>query len=277
VTITTRRVEFEFDPNAVPTAWYRGDPHLTTLWSALSLLFPEGERFFVEAVRRYRDRLADPALREAVDGFIGQEAMHGKQHRAYNELVRARLAVAGPAEAQVRRLLARARRRLSGRRQLAVTCALEHFTSIMAEQLLRDEAHRESIHESVRPLWVWHALEESEHKAVAFDVFRAVGGTYAMRCSVMLVTTAAFFAELLHVHARLLREAGMLADVRGWARAIGYLWLRPGIFRRLVPAYLDYFRPGFHPDDRDSRAIVEAWRASLFGPAGELRTRLHAA
>src|SRR5271165_1118611 len=101
-----RRVDFDFDAASVPRDWYRGDLHLTTFWNALSLLFPEGERFFVESVRRYKDRIDDPALREAVDAFIGQEAMHGKAHRAFNELVRSRgLDVAGPAEAQLRRLL----------------------------------------------------------------------------------------------------------------------------------------------------------------------------
>src|SRR5579863_1859849 len=118
-----RRLDFDFDPDAVPRDWYRGDAHLTTFWNALSLLFPEGERFFVESVRRFRERIEDPAQRAAVDGFIGQEAMHGRAHRAFNDMLRKRdLAVSADAEAQLRRLLAFARRTLSSRAQLAVTC-----------------------------------------------------------------------------------------------------------------------------------------------------------
>lgn len=275
--IVRRRVEFDFDASKVPQNWYLDDPHLTAFWNAMSLLFPEGERFFVESVRRYRDRIEDPALRKAIEGFIGQEAMHGRGHRAFNEMLRTRgLGVVEPAEAQLRGLLAFARRMLSRRAQLAVTCALEHYTAILAEQLLSDARHRDAGHESVRSLWVWHALEEAEHKNVAFDVYRAIGGTYAMRAGTMLLATAFFFAELAYVHARFLRAQGdgQLWNVAGWARTFGYLWGRPGILRQLVPAYLDYFRPGFHPDDRDTSALLDTWRDGLFGDAGTLRGQI---
>jgi predicted metal-dependent hydrolase len=48
------------------------------------------------------------------------------------------------------------------------------------------------------------------------------------------------------------------------------LWIYPGFFTRLLPAYLAYFRPGFHPDDRDTRALLESWRTQLFGEGGAL-------
>src|SRR5580693_3909919 len=106
VKIVKRRVDFDFDPEAVPRAWYRDDIHLTTFWNSLSLLFPEGERFFVEAVRRFRDRIDDPKLLSEIDAFVAQEAMHGKQHRAFNDMVRKRgMGVAEPAERQLVRLL----------------------------------------------------------------------------------------------------------------------------------------------------------------------------
>ncbi|MGD0524092.1 MAG: metal-dependent hydrolase [Polyangiaceae bacterium] len=267
-----RRIDFAFDPAAVPRDWYRGDAHLTTFWNALSLLFPEGERFFVEAVRRFRDRIDDPAQLAAIDGFVAQEAMHGRAHRLFNDMLRQRdLAVSADAEAQLRRLLAFARRTLSPKGQLAVTCALEHFTAILAEQLLQRDDHRDSGHASVQPLWTWHALEESEHKAVAYDVYEAVGGTYGMRVGLMLVTTAIFFAETANVHVKFLRADRELWNARGWAHAMDYLWVRPGLFRKLVPAYFDYFRPGFHPEDRDTASLLATWRERLFGRDGELR------
>jgi len=270
-----RRVDFDFDPRAVPRDWYRGDAHLTTFWNALSLLFPEGERFFVESVRRFRDGIDDPSQRAAIDGFIGQEAMHGRAHRAFNDMVRQRHAAASAdAEAELRLLLASARRTLSPKAQLAVTCALEHFTAILAEQLLQRDDHRDSGHPSVQPLWTWHALEESEHKAVAYDVYKSVGGTYPLRVAIMLLTTAIFFGEVGRVHVRFLRADGELGNVRGWLRAMNYFWLRPGLFRKLAPAYLDYFRPGFHPGDRDTTSLLATWRERLFGQEGELRDRL---
>jgi len=270
-----RDVAFDFDPAEVPRAWYRDDAHLTCFWNAMSLLFPEGERFFVESVRPYRERVTDPALRKAIEGFIGQEAMHGRGHRAFNDMLRARgLGVVERAVRQLRRLLDLGRRTLSRREQLAVTCALEHYTAILAEQLLREGRHRDAGHESVRPLWLWHALEEAEHKNVAFDVYRAIGGGYPMRVAMMLLATVFFIGELANVHVSFLRAEKQLWNVRGWLGALDYLWLRPGILRRLVPAYLDYFRPGFHPDDRDTASLLEEWRDRLFGEAGTLREQL---
>jgi predicted metal-dependent hydrolase len=133
---------------------------------------------------------------------------------------------------------------------------------------------RAELHPAVRPLWVWHALEESEHKAVAFDVYVAVGGGYPRRVAIMLVTTAIFFAAQMIVHARLMAARGILLRPWTWLRGIGRMWLWPGYFTRLAPAYLSYFRPGFHPDDRDTRALLARWQAELFGADGTLRDRV---
>jgi uncharacterized protein len=271
--LVRRRLDFDFDPQAVPRDWYGGDAHMTTLVSALSVLFPEGERFFVDAVRRYRSRVRDPKLLAAVEAFIGQEAMHGRGHRAFNDMLRQHLGVSDADERQLRRLLALARK-LPPPAQLAVTCALEHFTAILAEQLLDRKDHREAIDESVRSLWVWHALEESEHKAVAFDVYEAIGGGYSLRVGIMVATTLVFFGELLNVHARFLHARGELWRLSGWARVGRYLWQRPGLFRKLTPGYLDYYRRGFHPDDRDTSALLATWQERLFGAKGELRDRV---
>jgi predicted metal-dependent hydrolase len=273
-----RRVDFDFVDAGVPRDWFAGDAHLTTFLSALSLLFPEGERFFVESVRGIQSRVDDPALRAEIAAFIGQEAMHGRAHRALNQLARDRAGdLVDRLEADLKKLLVRVRRTLTPKGRLAVTCALEHFTAIMAEQLLAEGEHHEALDASVRGLWLWHALEESEHKAVAFDAYEAVGGGYGRRVAIMIAASAVFFAKLLHVHARMLAAQGELANVRGWARAVWHLWGRPGMFRKLVPAYLDYYRPGFHPNDRDTSALLGAWREKLFGDGGALLARLREA
>lgn len=273
--IPRRNVDVPFDPAQVPQDWCQANPFLTTHLAALSLLFPEGERFFVDSVKRYRDRITDPRLREEVAGFIGQEAMHGREHRAFNELCEAQgLRSAPRREAGLRRLLGLVRKVVPARGQLAATCALEHFTAILAELLLRDGSMRDDLDPSVRPLWVWHALEESEHKAVAFDVFQKVSGSYVIRARAMVIASAFFIGFIAYSHFRLLAARGLLGDVRGQLRAFDYLWLRRGLFRRLIPAYLDYFRPSFHPNDRDTTALLDRWREHLFGPGGTLRASL---
>lgn len=274
MSILRRDVEFGLDPSQVPRDWCSNDPFDTTFLNALSLLFPEGERFFVDSVKQHRDAIGDPELLCAITGFIGQEAMHGKEHRAFNDLMIAHgYAEAPRVDKNLRAFLKLVRRVLAPKSQLAATCALEHFTAMLAEALLRDDRMRKEIDRSVRPLWLWHALEESEHKAVAFDVYTAAGAGYVRRSLIMLLTTVVFFAAQSLTHARLMHTRGILVKPWRWVRGATRLWIHPGFFTRLVPAYLAYFRPGFHPNDRDTQSLLASWREQLFGDAGTLQKR----
>lgn len=275
--IPRRKLDFDFDPEKVPRDFYAGDPIQSLFMVSLSLVFPEGERFFVDSVMHYRDHIGDPALAAAVKGFAAQEGMHARAHAAFNAMARAQdLDVAALLEKKVKHLLRFRDRTAPPAARLAVTCALEHFTAILAEQLLTDREHREALHPMVRDLWVWHALEESEHKAVAFDVFQKVSGSYWIRARVMVIATAFFLGFIAYSHMKLVAARGLLGDTRGLFRTFDYLWLRKGLFRKLIPAYLDYFRPGFHPDDNDTTALLDQWRARLFGEGGTLRPFLGA-
>lgn len=264
--IPRRRLDFEFDPSKVPLDWCRDDAFLTTHLNALSLLFPEGERFFVEAVKAHADFVKDPALQAAVKGFIGQEAMHGKEHRAFNAMMQAHGFREAPVvEKKLRSFLQGVRKHVFGKKsQLAVTCALEHFTALLAEMLLANPAVQEEMHETVRQLWVWHALEESEHKAVAYDVYAAAGGWWGHRVAIMLVTTAVFFVAVAIVHAQLMKTRGILWKPWKWLAGINHLAIYPGYFTRLLPAYLHYFVPYFHPNQRDTSALLAKYREALF-------------
>jgi predicted metal-dependent hydrolase len=133
---------------------------------------------------------------------------------------------------------------------------------------------REELDPEVRGLWLWHALEEAEHKAVAFDVYKAAGGGYLRRTWMMLVTTAFFFAVQFIVHLRLMATRKILWRPWTWLRGIGRLWIWPGHLTRLVPAYLAYFKPSFLPDERDTKELLARWETNLFGEQGDLRGRL---
>lgn len=266
--IPRRDVAFHIDPAAVPLDWANADGFESTFLNALSLLFPEGEKFFVESVKQQKQRITDPELSSQIAGFIGQEAMHGREHRAFNTLLVSHGFTEAPRiEARLRAFLKNVRKTFDPLSQLAVTCALEHFTAMLAESLLGDERMREHLHPSVQRLWLWHALEESEHKSVAFDVYRAVGGGYARRVSIMVLTTIVFFAVQALVHARLMATRKILWKPWTWRRGIMQMWIYPGFFTRLLPAYLAYFSPSFHPSDRDTRELIATWQITLFGTA----------
>jgi len=248
MTIVRRDVDLDF--GKVPRDWCGGDPHTTAHLEALSLLFPEGERFFVEAVKQLRHHVRDPALAADVAGFIGQEAMHGREHRAFNDAIAPR--IGRRVDRWLRGFFVNVRRVLSPHSQLAATAAVEHLTALLAEAMLGDPEVHGPIDPAVRTLWLWHGLEESEHKAVAFDVYRAAGGGYLRRAAMMALATVFFVAIVTAVQLRLRRSNS--------PRAL--LW--PATYLRLVPAYLQYYLPRFHPSDRDTRALVERWRATLF-------------
>jgi hypothetical protein len=243
--------------------------------ASLSAVFPDGEDFFVRSVRHFRDQIADPDLKRQVAGFIGQEAMHGREHRAFND----RLGQLGYPTKYVERItrwgLATRERLLSAKSNLAVTAALEHFTATLAELLLtNDEARRLIGNEEVRGLFVWHALEESEHKAVAFDVYKAVGGSERTRVMTMNFISVVFLGGMaLQIVASLLgdRATYRRGNVRrSWRQFVNSPFIQPEVWRRLR----DYNRPDFHPDDHDTNELVARWREELFGEQGTLNDKL---
>lgn len=259
--ITVRRMDFEF--RDIPRYWADNDPHFTHLLNALTATFPEGERFFVQSVRHFQDRITDPVLKQQVSAFIGQEAMHAKEHDHYNSYAREHGVDLGFIEDFARKRMAFIKGRFPPERQLAITCALEHFTAILAEMMLTEPDVYEKLDPSMMKLWLWHAVEESEHKAVAFDVYQELVGDYRLRIRVMAITTFFFMMHTTWFQARLLKADGKLYDVRMWLKGLDRMWGRKGHFRKLIPSFLQYFRPDFHPWQHDNRAALEKWKRAL--------------
>lgn len=269
--VRTRRIRFSYPQGSLRQHYVDGDLVMSHVVAVLSGMFPEGEDFFVRSVRDLRHRVADPELAQQVAGFIGQEVTHGREHRELNQ----RLAEMGyrsvKVDAHVRRLLRLVDRLGSRRRRLAVTAALEHYTATLAEVLLENpEAQRLLGETEVRSLLLWHALEESEHKAVAFDVYRAAGGPEWLRIWIMRTASAVFLLEVVgHTALSLLRDP---ATYRPFVlfRSLAALRHSPFLQRDVLRRLRSYNRPGFHPDDWDATALIERWRAELFGEQGAL-------
>jgi predicted metal-dependent hydrolase len=274
--VPTRRISFEASLQDLPKHFAAdGDLIGSHLAASLSAVFPDGEDFFVRSVRQFRDQIDDPELKRQVAGFIGQEAMHGREHRAFND----RLDQLGYPTKRFERMtkwgLALRERILPATSNLAATAALEHFTATLAELILTsDETRQQFGHEEVKNLFVWHALEESEHKAVAFDVYKAVGGTERVRVITMNLITFGFVVGMaIQVIVSLAgdRETYRRGNLRrSWRRLRG----SPIMQRELWLKLRDYNRPDFHPDDVDNTELVERWREELFGGRGTLNDKL---
>jgi predicted metal-dependent hydrolase len=274
--IPPRRIDFNFSAENVPRYYVGNDPFLTTFVTALSSLFPEGEFFFVEAVRHYRDRITDPELKADVSGFIGQEALHSMAHKAFNDAATVQGFQVDKLDRDVGILLRAVKRFTPHIFQLAATACLEHYTAVFTEMLLQNDALIEKFSPEIRNLYLWHSVEENEHKNVAFDVYQTVGGSYLLRASVMIPTTLIFFPVIFFFQARLLAKDTQLFNVRQNLKGFNYIFGYKGVFSSLLPKYLDWFKPNFHPSHHDTDALLATWKEKLFGENGLLTPKMMA-
>ena len=254
-----------FGRNAVaPRLWHGGRVEATAIYNALSATFPVGETFFVESVRAFREG-APPRLAEEIKSFTTQEIIHSREHDAFNR----RAADAGY---DLSRLEAQVEKRLAVTRtkppivSLAATMALEHFTAILAHQLLANPRHLAGGERETAALWRWHACEEIEHKGVAYDTWLHAtrhwprSKRWKVKAKVMLFVTRNFLVDRTAGALELMRQDGV-TGLRAWSKLLWYLWVRPGMFRKIAGAWFKFFVPGFHPWNEDDRQLLAAYDA----------------
>jgi predicted metal-dependent hydrolase len=239
--------------------WMGGDPVATAFYNALSATFPKGEAFFVESVRAFRDN-APPRLAQEIRAFTTQEVMHSREHVAFNK----RALEAGY---DLSGLEKRVEWRLSITRDrppivnLAATMCLEHFTAILAHQLLKNPKHLNKADAESAALWRWHAIEEIEHKGVAYDTWlHATRGLsrwkrWKIKARVMLFVTRNFVVDRSKGTIELLRQDG-ITGFRAWRRMLWFAWINPGMLRKILGAWLAFFLPRFHPWKHDDRNLI---------------------
>ena len=263
LTITPRDRRFAGGA-AAHRLWHGGRVEATAIYNALSATFPRGEAFFVESVRAFRDG-ASPKLAEAIKAFTTQEVIHSREHLAFNR----RAADAGY---DLTRLEQRVGERLAVTKSkppivsLAATMALEHFTAILAHQLLAEPRHLEGADSEAAVLWRWHACEEIEHKGVAFDTWLHATRAWPrykrwkVKAKVMLFITRNFVVDRTAGALELMRQDGV-EGLQAWARLLWYLWVKPGMFRTIAGAWFRFLLPGFHPWNEDDRDLLRAYEA----------------
>ena len=239
--------------------WLNDDPIATAFYNALSVTFPKGEGFFVDSVRRFRDGTS-PRLTSEINAFIKQEVLHTREHVAFNRHV----VDQGYDVTRLDRDVDAALALTKGRppvASLAATTALEHFTAMLAHELIADPRHLAGGEAQAKALWLWHAAEEIEHKGVAYDTWLHATRDWPrfrrwrVKSAVMLITTWRFFTGRARGMLELLRQDG-LAGPRVWARLAWYVFGNPGMGRKIAGVWAAYFLPGFHPWKHDDRALI---------------------
>jgi len=239
--------------------WLGGDPIATAFYNALSVTFPRGEAFFVESVRAHRE--GTPAKLEAeINAFVKQEVMHSREHVSFNKRVTDAGYDISALEKTVVDSLDMTKHR-PAILNLAVTMALEHFTAIMAHQFLANPKHFADADAESRNLWRWHAIEEIEHKGVAYDTWLHATKDWTrwkrwkVKSIMMLLVSARFIKFRTAGILELLRQDGLVGP-KVWARMAWYAIGSPGILRLIALDWAKYFLPGFHPWNHDDRKLI---------------------
>lgn len=259
MTLEVRNIEFDLNKQ-LSKDWLDNDPFKTAFFNALSMTFPAGERFFIDSVRHFRDKVKDPKLKQEISRFIGQEAMHSREHKKYNQMLceargYSQRTMEGRTEAAVRL----GEKKLSREGQLAMTCGVEHLTAILADKILKGWM-LSNVEPKIRSLWEWHAAEELEHKSVAFDVYMDIGGNYKARKRTLRIFTVNFLLDLLANTTYMLRKDKKLWKWSTLKSGFNFLFAKGGVLREMRSDYLMYFDPGFHPWDDDNRDLLERWQ-----------------
>ena len=256
-TLTVRKLEVDLS-KGFGRHWAGGDAYRTQFFNALSMTFPLGEQSFIDSIRAIpTEKIADPALMAEVRDFIGQEASHRFVHEQFN----ARLAAQGLVFVREKSILGRIRfaQKLNPLSWLAATCAIEHHTAMLADCVLTLPSLLDGAEPDMQTLWRWHAAEETEHKSVAIDVYRAAGGTYWRRVS-MYVQASIFL--MIDIHCQTLDNLwrdGQLWKAGTWISGLRTWFGREGLFWRTLGPALRYFRPSFHPWQHDNLHLATRW------------------
>ena len=260
------RSNLDFKLADVPRYWFAGDPFLTRMFDALSLTFPDGERYFIQSVRLFRDQIQDPDLKQRVADFIRQEAQHGIAHDKMNQVMKDQ---GMPVDQFIQRLNKVFNFELKYRSpqyNIAMTAAAEHLTALMAETFYGEKDTLQDAHPYVRALFAWHAIEEMEHRDVAFDVMQQVGNVPEVtRKMALVLTTGLMFGFTLYRANVMLRCDGFNRTQRLKMNVRGLQWLfgKQGKLRKMQSQYRDWFKPDFHPSQHPIIAQYDVWLETL--------------
>lgn len=262
-----RNIRFKLDKKRVKD-WKGGNVPISQFFNAMSLFFPEGERFFIRSVRHFKKQMPKNLLTE-ISNFIGQEAFHGREHDELNEMINS-VNDSKDFENYINNsVIPFFEKNTSPKFNLAGTVALEHLTAILAGALLDAQKHMKDADPEYKRMWLWHAIEETEHKGVAYDVYKEVMKDtpvkgYAYRSSALVISTTVFLVLLGYHYSQLLykdRKDYSFKDFMDFV-SFGFLF-KPGMLRKAGIEWFSWFIPNFHPWDHDNSHHLDTTDAIL--------------
>lgn len=263
--------QMDFRMGATKHYFYDDNATATLFFAMLSSWFPPGERFFMDSVRNFRDIVKDARLKDQVSGFMGQEAIHGREHDKLNELLEQRgIDLSFPVVAV--KLGLGVLTYLPNSTQIAATTFMEHFTALLAEELLENPQFAEKADPEMIKLWQWHAFEELEHKAVAYDVYELVGNSRIERTAAAAAVVVTLVPAVFVSWAWLVAREGKATDIKDISKGLNLLFGRQGFVTGVLPKLPLFLAKRFHPAQHDTTALEAKWAKLMFGDDGFLNT-----
>lgn len=276
--IVRRNVELSYDANKSYSFYYEENPVVTSLFVVLSAMFPPGEMFFIESIRNVRNQIKDEKLLEDIRAFIAQEAFHSREHKTLNNhLIHSNYPEVIEIEAKTKARLDKLRK-LSTVEQVAATVVMEHYTATLARLLLTDQLIKRKTTQESRNLWEWHALEELEHKSVAFDVLNAIGGNSSKNRKLALARVAKLIMPIMFEYwIKILKRKDIRFSLKQLKDGV-YLGFggvnRLGILSKAFVDMLDVRDEFFNPLHMQTEQLEAEFREKLFGQQGFLKESL---
>ncbi|MBN9287170.1 MAG: hypothetical protein BGO43_00870 [Gammaproteobacteria bacterium 39-13] len=261
--IVPRRLRFQI-PKDLPRYWNDNCPIKTHILNAIAILAPAFERLAISSVLPFKDNAGNPLLCEQLKGFIGQESAHGGEFIRYNQILKLQGYDTKRLEKGNLKRFKWLSEKLSSKMHLSLTLAAEHLTAIISDLILRDKTWLHNAEPSTRALWRWHAIEEIEHKAVVFDLYKQVRGGYFTRIAGMWLVTGMLGGLLLNNFGHLVIRDKLIFKLSFWIRTFQVCWGRAGFLRKLILPYLRYYLPFFHPWHQDNHELIVKWKTFFY-------------
>lgn len=268
VTIPVRHMQFVF-ADELPKKFAFDNALATTVFVVFSAVFPTGERFFMDSVRHFRHQVTDPVLQKEIAGFIGQEAIHGREHERFNRALIKNGFDVNVGIRAIKRGLGLLRK-LNPTQQLACTVVMEHATANLAVLWLTHSKLNLLSDTKTLSMWQWHALEELEHKSVSFDVYQHVTQDKWLDRLVAVGAVTGLAGFILYAWIRIAYQQGCHRDIRDFKQGMSLLFGKEGF---LVPLFIkapEVLKKDFNPRNDDTEKLEKIWKEKLLGENGIL-------
>lgn len=257
--IIVRSIPFAFDEQINPV-WHPDRPEWSHMLNGASLTMPYLEPFLIKTVKEGLKNASTQELKKDVYGFIGQEGQHYQNHRRYNEILKQGHY---PDLADVEANMESDYRHLQGkslRWRVAYAAGFETMTMGITEWLIKDRRDLfAGADPAVTSLVLWHMVEETEHKNVAFDLYQDLFGSYWPRVWGLIFATYHVAKYSRQAYMKMLKKDGLW---KNWRSRLRLYRMIARFFVNISPAMIKSVLPGYHPSKIEDPDWVSRWTAA---------------